>query len=262
MKRVSLTVAIICACCATIAAAWHAGPAVIGWSLAVAALGVAAAAAATARDLGAPDDLREPRQVREPTPQVPLPADMRDRRGAFGRWWFVAAGAFAAFGVVPLLALARRQAPRGTAWTGGARLVTPEGVAVRADTLLVGGVVTVFPAGHIGAPAAATMLIRLPSDVLRGPPGRAGWAPSGNVAYSKICTHAGCPVAIYRQQSYQLYCPCHQSVFDVLDAARPISGPATRALPQLALDVDAQGYLVARGDYTEPVGPDSWWRTI
>jgi ubiquinol-cytochrome c reductase iron-sulfur subunit len=106
------------------------------------------------------------------------------------------------------------------------------------------------------------MLIRLPPDVLRVAPGRAGWAPDGYVAYSKICTHAGCPVAIYRQQSYQLYCPCHQSVFDVLDAAQPVAGPATRALPQLALDVDAHGYLVARGDYDEPVGPDSWWRTI
>ena len=82
----------------------------------------------------------------------------------------------------------------------------------------------------------------------------------GNVAYSKICTHAGCPVAIYRQTSYELYCPCHQSVFDVLDGARPVSGPATRALPQLGLDVDRNGYLVARGDFDAPVGPDSWWR--
>jgi len=258
----SLTVAIVFALAATVAAAYHAGPAVIGWSVAVAALGVAVAAATTARDLRAPDDLREPRHVREPTPDVPLPPDMRDRRGTFGRLWFVAAGAFAVLGIAPLLALARRQPPRGTAWTAGARVVTPEGVAVRADTLIEGAVTTVFPAGHVGAPAAAAMLIRLPSDVLRVQPGRAGWAPAGNVAYSKICTHAGCPVAIYRQESYQLYCPCHQSVFDVLDAARPISGPATRALPQLALAVDADGYLVARGDYTEPVGPDSWWRTI
>ena len=262
MTRLGLAVAILLACAATFAAALHAGPAVIGLSLAVAALGVACAAGGAARDLGAPDDLREPRHVREPAPHVPLPPDTRDRRGAFGRWWFVAAGAFAVFGIAPILALARREAPRGTAWAAGARLVTPEGVAVRADALLEGAVATVFPAGHVGAPAAATMLIRLPSDVLRESTARAGWAPGGNVAYSKICTHAGCPVAIYRQQSYQLYCPCHQSVFDVLDAARPISGPATRALPQLALDVDAEGYLVARGDYSEPVGPDSWWRTI
>jgi ubiquinol-cytochrome c reductase iron-sulfur subunit len=120
----------------------------------------------------------------------------------------------------------------------------------------------VFPAGHIGAPDAATMLIKLPPDVVRVAPGRAGWTPGGNVAYSKVCTHAGCPVAIYRRKSYQLYCPCHQSVFDVLDAARPIGGPATRALPQLALDVDQDGYLVARGDFSEPIGPDSWDRPL
>ena len=95
-------------------------------------------------------------------------------------------------------------------------------------------------------------------------PGRAGWAPDGNVAYSKICTHAGCPVAqSIATQSYQLYCPCHRiGVRRARRGPADFDGPATRALPQLALDVDAQGYLVARGDYNEPVGPDSWWRTL
>jgi ubiquinol-cytochrome c reductase iron-sulfur subunit len=257
-----LTTAIVFAVGAIVALALGAGPAVVGWSAALAALGAASAAASAARDLRAPDDLREPRHALGPTAAVALPPDMVDRRGAFGRLWGVAAGAFAILGIAPFIALTRKGAPRGTAWTAGARVVTPDGLAVRVDTLLVGGVTTVFPAGHVGAPAAATMLIRLPPDVLRVAPGRAGWTPGGNVAYSKVCTHAGCPVAIYRRQSYQLYCPCHQSVFDVLDAARPIDGPATRALPQLALDVDAGGYLVARGDFNEPVGPDSWWRTI
>jgi ubiquinol-cytochrome c reductase iron-sulfur subunit len=262
MTRVGLAIAIVFAVAAIVAVAFHAGPALLGWTAAIAALGVAIAATAAARDLRAPDDLREPRHALGPTSAAALPPDMVARRGALDRLWGIAAGAFAMLGIAPFIALARGSAPRGTAWTAGARVVTPDGVAVRADTLLVGGVTTVFPAGHVGAPAAATMLIRLPPDVLRVAPGRAGWAPSGNVAYSKICTHAGCPVAIYRHKSYQLYCPCHQSVFDVLDAARPIAGPATRALPQLALEVDADGYLVARGDYDEPVGPDSWWRTI
>jgi len=262
MTRVGLASAIVFTIGAMAALALHAPVAVLGWSAAIAALGVAIAAAAAARDLHAPDDLREPRHALGPTPDVALPPDMITRRGAFDRLWGIAAGAFALLGIAPFIALARGTAPRGTAWTAGARVVTPEGVAVRADTLVVGGVTTVFPAGHIDAPAAATMLIRLPPDVLRVAPGRAGWAPDGNVAYSKICTHAGCPVAIYRHASYELYCPCHQSVFDVLDAARPVGGPATRALPQLALDVDAEGYLVARGDFDEPVGPDSWWRTI
>jgi ubiquinol-cytochrome c reductase iron-sulfur subunit len=144
-------------------------------------------------------------------------------------------------------------------------VATPPTATVSARTGRLSGVTTRAPAVHAvprGAPESATLLIRLPSDVLRVQSGRTGWAPDGNVAYSKICTHAGCPVAIYRHASYELYCPCHQSAFDVLDAAKPVSGPATRALPQLALDVDAEGYLIARGDYTEPVGPDSWDRTL
>jgi ubiquinol-cytochrome c reductase iron-sulfur subunit len=260
MTRMGLAIAILFAAGAIGAVTFHAGPAVLGWSAAIAAFGVAVAAAAAARDLRAPGDLREPRDALGPTPAAALPTDVVARRGAVERLWGVAAAAFAILGIAPFIALDRKPAPRGTAWRAGARVVTPEGVAVRADTLVVGGVTTIFPAGHVGAPAAATMLIRLPPDVLREAPGRVGWAPGGNVAYSKICTHAGCPVAIYRHASYQLYCPCHQSAFDVLDAARPIAGPATRALPQLALDVDAEGYLVARGDFGEPVGPDSWSR--
>jgi ubiquinol-cytochrome c reductase iron-sulfur subunit len=124
----------------------------------------------------------------------------------------------------------------------------------------IGGIETVFPAGRVGDPMSATVLLKLQDGLVRPQPGREGWTPGGNVAYSKICTHAGCPVAIYRSASYQLYCPCHQSVFDVLDAAKPVAGPATRALPQLALDVDAEGYLIARGDFSGPVGPDQWDR--
>jgi ubiquinol-cytochrome c reductase iron-sulfur subunit len=262
MTRAGLAIAIVFAVAATVAAGLHASPAILGWLAAIAALGVALAAGAAARDLQAPDDLREPRHARGPTAPVPEPPDMATRRGAFGRLWGIAAGAFAVLGIAPFIALARKSAPRGTAWTAGARVVTPDNLPVRADTVAVGGVATVFPADHVGAPESATLLIRLPSDVLRVQSGRTGWAPDGNVAYSKICTHAGCPVAIYRHASYELYCPCHQSAFDVLDAAKPVSGPATRALPQLALDVDAEGYLIARGDYTEPVGPDSWDRTL
>jgi ubiquinol-cytochrome c reductase iron-sulfur subunit len=262
VTRIGLVVAIVFAAGATIAAGLHASPAILGWSAAIACLGVTFAAADAARNLNAPADLREPRHERGPTPPRPLPDDIIARRGAFGRLWGVALGAFAILGVAPFVALARRPAPTGTAWTRGARVVDPDGMPVRADTLVEGAVETVFPADHVGAPESATLLIRLPADVLRVEPGREGWAPDGNVAYSKICTHAGCPVALYRHESYQLYCPCHGSLFDVLDAARPIGGPATRALPQLALDVDSDGYLIARGDYTEPVGPDQWDRPI
>ena len=114
-------------------------------------------------------------------------------------------------------------------------------------------------------PAYAKRLEARLKDLLNAAPvdpARHDWVQRGNIAYSKICTHAGCPVAIYRKFSHQLYCPCHQSVFNVLGSGKPISGPATRALPQLALDIDAHGYLIARGDYAEPVGPDDWWRPV
>jgi ubiquinol-cytochrome c reductase iron-sulfur subunit len=82
----------------------------------------------------------------------------------------------------------------------------------------------------------------------------------GCVAYSKICTHAGCPVGLYDTETRELLCPCHQSLFDATDGARPVFGPATRSLPQLPLAVDAEGFLVARSDYPEPVGPGYWDR--
>jgi len=112
------------------------------------------------------------------------------------------------------------------------------------------------------APESATLLIRLPDNATEPDPARRDWVRGGNIAYSKICTHAGCPVAIYRERSLELYCPCHQSIFDVVHGGTPVSGPATRALPQLALDVDADGYLIARGDFSEPVGPDRWDRAV
>ena len=262
MMTAALVVAVIAALCAAFAATVHVGPALIGWLSALAAFAIAIAAGAAAKTLRAPDNLTEPRHQRGPSETEPLPADAMNRRGVLGGMWALALGAFAILGIVPFVALARRPASGGTAWFRGARLVTTEGKPLRATDLSVGGITTVFPEGHVGAPESATLLLRLQDDVLRVRSDRVGWSPHGNVAYSKICTHAGCPVAVYRKASYQLYCPCHQSVFDVLDGAQPLSGPATRALPQLALDVDADGYLIAQGDFTQPVGPDSWWRPI
>jgi ubiquinol-cytochrome c reductase iron-sulfur subunit len=99
-------------------------------------------------------------------------------------------------------------------------------------------VTTVFPEGH--------------------EEGRSDWAPEGCLAYSKICTHAGCPVGLYRAEAGELLCPCHQSTFDVYTGAVPVFGPAARPLPQLPLDVNEEGYLVAQGDFSAPVGPSFW----
>jgi ubiquinol-cytochrome c reductase iron-sulfur subunit len=148
-----------------------------------------------------------------------------------------------------------------TSWRPGRRLVDSDGHLIRPDTLSVGGTITVFPEGAIEAGDAQTVLVRVEPGRNRPRPGRETWAPEGNVAYSKICTHVGCPVGLYQEDTHELVCPCHQSTFDVLDGARPRFGPATRSLPQLPLAVDGEGYLVARRDFEEPVGPGFWNRS-
>ena len=147
-----------------------------------------------------------------------------------------------------------------TAWRKGVRLVDEEGHPVRVDTVALGGIVTVFPEGSEQPGDAQAVLIRVEPTLIRPRQGRESWSPQGNIAYSKICTHVGCPVGLYQESTHELLCPCHQSTFDVLDGARPKFGPATRSLPQLPLAVDAGGFLVADGDFPEPVGPGYWNR--
>ena len=146
-----------------------------------------------------------------------------------------------------------------TAWRKGAHLVDENGVLVRADDIETGSVTTVFPEGYNRRQAeAATLVLRVDPTELRLPPGRAGWVVDGIVAYSKLCTHAGCPVGLYVDTSNQLLCPCHHSIFDVLRGAQPVEGPAPHPLPQLPLAIDRDGFLVARGDFSGPVGA-AWW---
>ena len=182
------------------------------------------------------------------------------RRGLLGRMLGAAVAALGVAATFPVRSLgpAPGDSLRRTAWRRGSRLVTGDGRPVTTQDLEVGGVVTVFPEGSAGRPDSQTLLIRLAPDELRPRPGREDWAPEGHVAYSKICTHAGCPVGLYEAQSHLLLCPCHQSTFEVTDGARPVFGPAPRSLPQLALEVDPDGFLRARGDYDEPVGPGYW----
>ena len=92
-------------------------------------------------------------------------------------------------------------------------------------------------------------------------PGREDWTPDGYVAYSKVCTHLGCPVGLYEQELELLVCPCHQSMFNVRNGAVPQFGPAPRPLPQMHLGYNDQGYLIAKAPYDQPVGPGFWERT-
>jgi quinol---cytochrome c reductase iron-sulfur subunit len=145
-----------------------------------------------------------------------------------------------------------------TGWRRGVRLVDDAGRPVHLDELAVRGVRTVFPENEVGRADSQTMLIRLQPSDLQLPDGRDAWAPNGHVAYSKLCTHAGCPVGLFRSTDQVLICPCHQSTFDVTRGAIPVFGPAARPLPQLPLEVDGEGYLVAGGDYDAPAGPSFW----
>ncbi len=144
-----------------------------------------------------------------------------------------------------------------TAWANGLRIVTGDGRQLRPDDLPVNGVLTVFPEGHPDSADAQSLLIRLAVDDAIPRPDS---AYEQLVVFSKVCTHAGCPVGLYQAETRELFCPCHQSVFDVLQGAAPTAGPATRPLPQLPIGVDAEGYLIALGDFPEPIGPGYWDR--
>ncbi|MBW3561774.1 MAG: Rieske (2Fe-2S) protein [Actinobacteria bacterium] len=182
------------------------------------------------------------------------------RRGFLGRMLALAAGAFGLAALFPLRSLGPDPFPERTTtgWTEGARLVRETGHPVRVDELEVGTVVTVFPEGFIREADSQTVLIRVRPEDLQLDQQRMTWAPEGHVAYSKVCTHAGCPVGLYQTENHRLLCPCHQSAFIVTEGARPAFGPATRSLPQLPLAVDGEGYLIASGDFPEPIGPGFW----
>jgi ubiquinol-cytochrome c reductase iron-sulfur subunit len=173
---------------------------------------------------------------------------------------------------LPAVALLRDTGPlpgnnlSTTFWKAGMRLLTdPQLQPIRAADLRIGSVAHIVPEGLDKAPdylaqkaKAAVLLIRLdPADL---DPVSLPGAYEGIVAYSKICTHMGCPVALYEQQTHHLLCPCHQSTFDVTQNCKVIFGPAKRSLPQLAITVNADGYLVAKSGFHEAVGPSFWER--
>ncbi len=151
---------------------------------------------------------------------------------------------------------------RTTGWHAGRRLVDSDGVPIHVDDLDVDSIATAFPDGQKGNKQARALsqviLIRTAPGSLHLSTDRSQWTPEGYIAYSKVCTHAGCPVALYDATESSLLCPCHQSVFKVSEGAKPVFGPAARSLPQLPLDIDDQGYLIAKGDFSEPVGPSYW----
>ena len=189
-------------------------------------------------------------------------------------------GAMALF-PLPLVVLLRDLGPspsKGqlthTIWKEGTRLVTDVTYQpIKATDIEIGGLVNAVPEnlpeveeadGTLNERAKAVIIVvRLGEDEIvaqQGGTADAPWDYQGVLAYSKVCTHVGCPISLYEQKTHHLLCPCHQSTFDLADAGRVVFGPAARNMPQLPITVDAEGYLVARSDFQVPVGPSFWER--
>ena len=165
-----------------------------------------------------------------------------------------------------------------TIWEPGMRLVRDvTGTPILASEIEVGDLVNaapeaMFPSEENGYPElhgaeeqaekakGAIIIVRMDPDDIIPMEGREKWTVDGIICYSKICTHVGCPISLYERTTHHVLCPCHQSTFDLADSAKVIFGPAARALPQLPLAVDEEGYLVAQSDFDEPIGASYWER--
>jgi ubiquinol-cytochrome c reductase iron-sulfur subunit len=239
---------------------------VLEWPMAVFGSGLAVAllalAVAVRRYFAAayPDvEALEPRLLPARESEIPLAEVRAVRRPATlpRRLLILAAGLFGISLAAPVASLG--PSPSGalgrTAWRRGALLVTSTGDPIRPDEVAEGGISTVWPEGAINTEDSAVVLVRL-GAVSPEPPTVLDWVVDGDlVAYSKICTHAACPVGLFREQEAALFCPCHQSTFDAARGAVPTFGPAARALPQLPMALNEDGFLVALGDFQNPVGP-------
>ncbi|MBW3603308.1 MAG: Rieske 2Fe-2S domain-containing protein [Actinobacteria bacterium] len=200
----------------------------------------------------------EPRHPEQQATEEPVSAIAPLQRRSLLRNALI--GASGVFGLsllspVPSLGPAPGDALRTTDWRRGTRLVTTDGEPIRADNVASGGVATVWPEGSINNEISAVILVRVGDTEFKDPT-NFDWVVNNElVAYSKVCTHAGCPVGLFRETDNALFCPCHQSTFDAVRGAIPTFGPTARALPQLPLGTDAEGFLIALGDFTEQVGP-------
>ncbi|MEV7614673.1 Rieske 2Fe-2S domain-containing protein [Streptomyces sp. NPDC089799] len=157
---------------------------------------------------------------------------------------------------------------RKTVWAKGKLLINQNTMEpLRPEDIVVGSLTFAKPEGleeeshdYMQQIAkAALMIVRIKPEDIKDKQ-ELEWSHDGIVAYSKICTHVGCPISLYEQQTHHVLCPCHQSTFDLSDGARVIFGPAGHALPQLRIGVNDEGFLEALGDFAEPVGPAFWER--
>ncbi|WP_438353169.1 cytochrome bc1 complex Rieske iron-sulfur subunit [Microbacterium sp. CJ88] len=265
----------------------------IGLGIALALLAIGIGAIHWSKAIMSDKEFIEPRHAtrgRDSTREAVVAAfATADEESGFGRRVMIRNSLFAALvaSIIPGITLFRGLAPQSSAanpiagdpvallshtmWKKGMHLShDPSGERIKASDITLGSAVHVIPEelaslgheqGYLDEKAKAiVLLMRLLPEQLNEADNRKDWSYDGIVAYSKVCTHVGCPVALYEQQTHHLLCPCHQSQFDVANGAAVIFGPAARPLPQLPITVDSEGYLVAQSDFLEPVGPSFWER--
>jgi ubiquinol-cytochrome c reductase iron-sulfur subunit len=157
-----------------------------------------------------------------------------------------------------------------TIWAPGVRVVTDITFEpIKPEDIEIGQLINAEPANlqdlegsefQIEKAKAAAIVVRMDPNSITIPPARQNWQIGGILCYSKICTHVGCPISLWEQQTHHLLCPCHQSTFDLGDAGKVVFGPAARPLPQLPIAVDSEGYIVAQRDFLVPPGPSYFER--
>ncbi|MBK8461379.1 MAG: Rieske 2Fe-2S domain-containing protein [Micropruina sp.] len=199
------------------------------------------------------------------------------RRGMIGKALAGALGVLALPALVPLADLGpwptaelRKETIEKTIWAPGMRLVNDVTYQpLKASDLEVGQLVNAQPeklhdlhgtAFQVEKSKSSIIIVRMDPNTIKIPESRKDWHVGGILCYSKICTHVGCPISLWEQQTHHLLCPCHQSTFDLGNSGLVVFGPAARALPQLAITTDAEGYLIAKGPFTVPVGPSYFER--
>ncbi|MFI8092862.1 Rieske 2Fe-2S domain-containing protein [Streptomyces sp. NPDC086080] len=252
----------------------------LGMTLGVALFAIGAGAVHWARTLMSDHELTDERHPIEASPEVKAKVmdDFRQgaKESALGRRKLIRNTMFGALALFPLsgVVLLRDLGPlpgtklRETMWSKGKLLVNMNtNEPLRPSDITVGSLAFAKPEGleehdhgfMTEIAKAALMLVRIQPDDIKDKQALE-WSHEGILAYSKICTHVGCPISLYEQQTHHALCPCHQSTFDLSDGAKVIFGPAGHALPQLRIGVNDEGYLEALGDFDEPVGPAFWER--
>ncbi|MEX1655900.1 Rieske 2Fe-2S domain-containing protein [Streptomyces pseudovenezuelae] len=252
----------------------------LGLTLGLALFAIGAGAVHWARTLMSDVEVADERHPIEASPELRAKVHEDFKQGAkesaLGRRKLIRNTMLGALALFPLsgVMLLRDLGPlpgtklRHTMWRKGLQLVNMNtNEPLRPSDVAVGSLTFAKPEGleehdeefQTEIAKAALMIVRIQPDNIKDKR-ELEWSYEGIVAYSKICTHVGCPISLYEQQTHHVLCPCHQSTFDLSDGARVIFGPAGHALPQLRIGVNDQGYLEALGDFDEPVGPAFWER--